>query len=198
MRMISVCLSFVSRSLLPRLARSLALVALVALTTSGLIASILGCGPPENDHFFDITYNPCEPLSVEAVQELRPDERASVERALAMWNEAGALDIRVQRLTDASAPEATRIPVRFEKGAPFVNGYYDDETGEVIINRNLADTRERTITLAHELGHAFGLRHVAHDKRRSLMNAGNLDTAVTPRDIEALRARWQECSSPQQ
>lgn len=156
------------------------------LVVLGLLAC--GCGPAETDTHFDITYDPCAPLVVEPQNELRAEELAAVDDALEMWNQAGPLKLTRQPIADAP-----RLRVRFEKGAPFVNGYYSDETGEVTINRNLADHRERTITLAHEMGHAFGLRHVARSKRRSLMNSGNLQTMVTDSDVEHVLSRWESC-----
>jgi hypothetical protein len=176
MRSTPVCLSFFS-------------LLCVQLT---VVLATTGCGPSEKDHVFDVTYNPCEPLAIRAASDLRPDEIDTIDRAVDMWNQAADVQLQSEPLADA-----VHIPVRFEEGAGFINGYYDDEAGEVIINRNLADTRERTITLAHELGHAFGLRHVARDQRLSLMNAGNLDTELTERDTEALRARWPGCPEPQ-
>jgi hypothetical protein len=179
----------------------------MCLHVSVLVLAATSCGPAENDTVFDVTYNPCERLVVEPAHELRPAERDAIEGAVSMWNDAAALGLRGpnrrdqnledQDLGDQPASTTMRIPVRFEPAAGFVNGYYDDEAGEVIINRNLTGARERTITLAHELGHAFGLRHVAPQKRRSLMNAGNLDTEVTQRDIEVLRKRWQGCPTRQ-
>lgn len=169
--------------------RCLSPVASFPLLVAVLAFGVMGCGPNEHDSVFDVTYDPCLPLVVEPVGDLRDEELVAVDNALAMWNAAGPL-----QLTRDDIVDAPRLPVYFRRGAPFVNGYYDDEAGEVIINRSLSNERSRTITIAHELGHAFGLRHVDPSKRRSLMNAGNLDTTLTEQDVVSVIQRWEGCT----
>jgi len=48
-------------------------------------------------------------------------------------------------------------------------------------------------SVAHELGHAFGLVHVPQSERTSLMNPGNISTPPTVEDQAALAALWGTC-----
>lgn len=165
---------------------------LCSLSTLLICAAALlvpGCGTSEYDSTFDVVYNPCEPLNIEVAGRADADQLASVDEALAMWNEVAPVALSRQPVDGAAT-----ISVRFESGAPMIHGYYEDETGEVIVNRSLSDGHARAITVAHELGHAFGLRHVAAKKRRSLMNSGNLDTGLTSADADALLLRWNDCA----
>ncbi|MFP4598193.1 MAG: DUF6782 family putative metallopeptidase [Persicimonas sp.] len=166
------------------------LCSLSTLLLSAAALLVAGCGNTEHDSTLDVVYNPCEPLNIEVQGEADADQLASVDEALAMWNQLAPV-----ALNREAADAATTIPVRFESGAPMLHGYYEDETGEVIINRSLSDERARAITVAHELGHAFGLRHVAAKKRSSLMNSGNLDTGLTDADADALLLRWNDCAA---
>jgi hypothetical protein len=161
------------------------LVSVLCVTVSGLA---VGCGEADHHATIERVFNPCEPLVIEPHPSLSEDEVASVEVGLQYWNDAADLELT----TDASAGGA-HIRVRFKDGAAFVHGLYDDESAELIINRNLSGERSRAVTLAHEIGHAFGLYHVDPDKRRSLMNPGNLDTAPTSEDVAALMALWDQC-----
>lgn len=142
----------------------------------------------EHDPHFDVVYNPCRPLVVETPSSTSASELEGIEQAMQMWREAAPVELSLEPVEGAR-----RIPVSFESGAAMVHGYYDDEIGEVIINRNLSTRKARSITLAHELGHAFDLRHVSSGTRRSLMNAGNIDTTITKADVAALMERWDHC-----
>ena len=46
------------------------------------------------------------------------------------------------------------------------------------------------MTIAHEIGHAFGLWHVKPSVRRSVMNPGNTTVTPTERDVDSVRALW--------
>jgi predicted Zn-dependent protease len=64
----------------------------------------------------------------------------------------------------------------------------------VLINRDLVDRTALAIVIAHELGHVFGLVHVAATTRLSLMNPGNVVTPPTDADQRALEAMWGACT----
>ena len=66
--------------------------------------------------------------------------------------------------------------------------------GVVYINEAIEDDRARAVTVAHEMGHAFGLFHVAAEERASLMNPGNLSVGLTPADVETLIGLWGSCT----
>ncbi|MFH0902427.1 MAG: hypothetical protein V2A73_17490 [Pseudomonadota bacterium] len=147
----------------------------------------LSCGHSEDPAFL-VTFDPCQPLSVVASPETAVEERLSVADALAMWN-----DTAKTSLVDEELPDANVIPVFFQDAAPAFYGLYDDQHGTIFINRRLQDRRPRSITIAHELGHAFGLFHVAKDDRLSVMNNGNLDILPTDDDVQALAEIWGAC-----
>jgi hypothetical protein len=154
--------------------------ALAALTA-------LSCNVPE-DTVMDHTYDPCAGLTLVAMN-AREDELESIDRALALWNEAGGF-----RLTRESAPGFSSLTIEFEVAAEASRGLYDDERGIVIVNRAIEDDLVRTITVAHELGHSFGLWHVSPDERRSLMNPQNKSLGPTEEDVANVRALWASCS----
>jgi len=75
-----------------------------------------------------------------------------------------------------------------------LKGVYDDERGVVFINRKITEGHGRAVTVAHELGHAFGLPHVVESERASLMNPANTSIEPTGDDVAALRALWGNCA----
>jgi hypothetical protein len=159
---------------------------LLALSMAVTAAS---CDTTEpGDTVFDIVFDPCQPLVVVPADDTSPAERASIEAAVAMWNERAG-----SRLVFDDVAGAPRLPIGFEDAPGAFYGVYEDELGRILINRRLSDSSERTITIAHEVGHAFDLRHVDRDERTSLMNTPNLTTELQDGDVEVLRALWGAC-----
>ena len=92
--------------------------------------------------------------------------------------------------SDLSQPQLASI----DDAAEFFHGLYDDEHGVVYINRALSDDHQRTVTVAHELGHAFGLLHIDRDARVSVMNPNNLSVEPNDGDAAELVALWGSCA----
>lgn len=152
--------------------------ALIALT-------LVGCASREAA--YRIVFDPCG-AAVVADGQVSPDELAAIDAALAMWNASGELGI--VRL-DADPNSAVRV--RFEAAATPFRGLYDAERGMVWINREISDPEARAVIIAHELGHAFGLSHVAVADRASVMNPGTAAVPPTDADLALLRALWGDC-----
>jgi hypothetical protein len=112
---------------------------------------------------------------------------SGAQAALDLWNQAAATRLSLA----PSAGEAATIPLRFQRAAPLSHGFYDPGTGQILINEDLAD-HHLAVTIAHELGHAFGLPHVSG--RASVMTAGNLDVEPNSGDVDALAAFWGRCA----
>jgi len=116
------------------------------------------------------------------------EQLASIDDALAMWREHG-----VPGPVASGDASMASIQVVFENAAPAFHGLYDDEAGVIYINTALGDRRERAITVAHELGHALGMWHVAD--RVSVMNPNNLDVEPTDVDQATLEQLWGACGT---
>jgi len=137
----------------------------------------------------------CAPISL-AVRE--PDaptaaQRAGIDGALALWRAHG---VGTMSVIDVAAAEPGAIELRFQPAALPFHGLYDDQTGTIYINSAIEDLSPLSITIAHELGHSFGLPHVPAAVRSSLMNPGNLVTPPTDADRAAVEALWGDCTVP--
>ena len=129
-------------------------------------------------------FSPCQPLALELVGATDEARDTSIDDAVAMWNRVGATLTRT-----ADAPDT--LPVHFEDAAGNFHGVYEDEVGAIYVNLDLIDPHERAVTIAHELGHAFGLVHF--DRGDSVMRRANIVVEPGTADGAALRELWGAC-----
>lgn len=157
-----------------------------ALALSLVVAA---CGKPPGADTIDTVFDACEPLVVELDDTANASRTKSVREAVDMWNEKAGTKLSLEPVEGAPV-----VPLRFEEAAAAFHGFYDDEVASIWINTELdSDPSERRITIAHELGHAFGLYHVPPNERPSIMNNGNLEVGVVEQDVDALQANWGDC-----
>jgi hypothetical protein len=158
------------------------------------LAVLAACGAEPSESY--VARDPCAPLAL-AAPAATAAEQAGIAGALALWRDRGVAAFDALGTAAASAPalgaDAWPIEIRFDAAAAAFHGVYDPTAARVLINRDLGDPATVAIVIAHELGHVFGLAHVAADARISLMNPGNLITPPTEADQGALEARWGRC-----
>jgi len=159
-----------------------------------LVAALLGgCAADEGDHTLQFVFDPCEAVALVPAPGAGADEVASLDRAVEMWQRMGLTGLA--RAEPGAAPRSGRVlEVRFETAAQVFYGVYDDEVGVVFINRRLSDDHARAVTIAHEVGHAFGLPHISG--RDSVMNPKNLVHEPNAEDAAELHAMWGDCAAP--
>ncbi len=167
------------------------LACFAVINSSSLFAAVLAvaltaCGGPGDTHM-DIVFDACEPL-VLVPEDASDGQRASIGWAVAMWAQ-----VANTRLTLEEDPALPHLTIRFEAASLGDWGLYDDEQGIVLINSRIDDRHARAITVAHELGHAFGLWHLDEDKRRSVMNQGNLEIEPNDGDGHDVADLWGYC-----
>jgi hypothetical protein len=154
-----------------------------------VVAAVLpACFSGPADTTLDVIFDPCATVVVEPSASFGAAERQSVADAIAMWNRAGET-----RLTLDGVDGAPRLRVELDDAAGNFHGLYEDELGVIVINRALTDPHARAVTIAHELGHAFGLVHVAG--RPSVMNPGNLAIEPDALDFAGVVALWSGCAA---
>lgn len=139
-----------------------------------------------SDQTIDIVYDPCTGIDIRAAADTTPNELVAIDAAIEYWQAVSNVDI-----SRAYPGSEQKLPIRFENASLVFRGVYQDEVGDVIINRRLRDPNDLAITVAHELGHALGLPHI--DDRDSVMNGGNLEFPPLPNDVDALGAVWGRC-----
>lgn len=150
--------------------------------------------------------DPCAALALESAAATE-FERQGIEDARDLWRGRGvtAFDPSAAPADTAAtgpgtapdpAPAAslsTAIAIQFDDAASAFHGQYDPVAERVHINRAISDRQTLAIVVAHELGHVFGLGHIAASTRVSLMNPGNLTSPPTEADQRALEALWGSC-----
>ena len=159
-----------------------------------LLSNVVGCAD-ESAGGAGLTFKACAPLVSDAATSMTAEQAQGVADGLAMWNQAAGtlLTSPVSSATFAPSETTPVVPLVFQVAAPPFHGVYDNHAGMVFINQDLTDVGPLHITVAHEIGHVFGLPHVSRDVRASLMNSGNTAISITPEDVAALAALWGPC-----
>ncbi len=101
-----------------------------------------------------ITFDPCAGITVAMAGTPTQPQSDGVAAAIALWNATGQT-----RLSAGPDAAAASIPVHFQFAASPDHGLYDGQQGAIFVNEDLTGD-PLAVTLAHELGHAFGLVHV--------------------------------------
>ena len=177
-----------ARSLSPAPLASLARV--VALVVAVVFAP--GCAQDPAASGPAVTFDPCTPVTLVPDAAATDAQLQGVAAGAALWNASAASDL----LSASSAGGSTwpTLPIHFQvAGAPF-HGLYDAPSGQIYINDDLTGD-ELAITIAHEIGHSFGLVHIPSNVRPSLMNPANLTVDPTAADVATLAGLWGRCGS---
>ena len=164
------------------MARSLRLV-----TVTLLLFLAVGCGDGDLENGDPVLFDACAPLPLVADADVTDAQASGIRAAIALWNERAGT-----RLTLAVDRGEPGLPIRFQAAAPPFHGLYDAPNGQVFINTDLAG-QPLAITIAHEVGHAFGLSHVPAGQYTSVMNPNNLVVEPTLEDVDTLAMRWGVC-----
>lgn len=125
------------------------------------------------------TFDPCTPIVLVPAADATAAERASIDAAITSWRVRAGV-----ALTTEDVEGAPRVGVLFRSAPLAFFGVYERDT--VVINRELSDASMRTVVVAHELGHAFGLPHMSDGA--SVMSPGNLTISPGAIDEQALAA----------
>lgn len=177
-----------ARSLSPTPLVSLARVVAIVVA----VVSAPGCGQAPSASGPAVTFDPCTPVTLVPDATATDAELQGVAAGAALWNASAASDLLSG--SPATGGAGPTLPIHFQvAGAPF-HGLYDAPSGQIYINDDLAGDA-LAITIAHEVGHSFGLVHIPSNERASLMNPANLTVEPTAADVATLAGLWGRCGS---
>ena len=140
------------------------------------------CSTGDEVSTIENTVDACAPLALVASAPT-PVQIAGIDGAYALWRERGAPAL--------GRRAGATMSIVFDEAAEAFHGLYDDSARVIYVNRSIENEAALAIVIAHELGHAFGLPHITD--RESVMNPGNLDTAPTATDHQAVQELWGPC-----
>jgi hypothetical protein len=175
-----------------------------------LLPFAAGCADDSTGAFeAAVRVDPCEPAVLALDPDATAEQETGVRAAMELWNRGAAARLSLTRAApgqvvndapDASSvshdgaaapsPGSTVLPIRFRRAAAPSHGYFNPETGEILINLDLT-SQPMVVAIAHEVGHAFGLVHVSG--RPSVMTSGNLSITPTEGDVAELAKLWGAC-----
>ena len=158
-----------------------------------MLAALAACSGSARSEY--VARDPCSALAI-TTGATTAAEHDGVAGALALWRARGVSAFDAPEATDDApdgSTDAAAIEIRFDDAAETFHGVFDPAADRVVINRAITDPATLAIVIAHELGHVFGLAHVAPAARLSLMNPGNLIMPPTDADQRALEALWGTC-----
>ncbi len=176
-----------ARSLSPAPLVSLARVVAILVA----IGSAPGCAQDPSASGPAVKFDPCTPVTLVADATAADTELAGVAAGAALWNASASSDLLP--VSAAGGGAGPTLPIHFQVAAAPFHGLYDP-SGQIFINNDLAGD-ELAITIAHEIGHSFGLVHIPTNERASLMNPANLTVMPTAADVATLAGLWGRCGS---
>jgi hypothetical protein len=165
---------------------------LLALAVPAIAAA--GCGQAPAAGGPAVAFDPCTPLALLPDAMASAVQQAGVVAGAALWNASAGSELVMATTSAADGGVAPVLPIHFQVAAAPFHGLYDAPNGQVFINDDLVG-ENLAITIAHEVGHSFGLVHIPPDVRPSLMNPGNLSVLPTPQDVATLAGLWGRCGS---
>jgi hypothetical protein len=163
------------------------------LASLAVLAAGLGCGgaAPSGPA---IVFDPCQPVALAADPTATSPALAGVAAGIALWNAAAGTHLTLaggaETVTAPMATPMATLPIHFQAAAPPFHGLYDAPDGQIFINDDLTD-HQLAVTVAHEVGHSFGLVHITDQP--SVMNPANLMIEPQAVDINTLETRWGPC-----
>jgi hypothetical protein len=162
----------------------------VFLLLSAALGCTVGCGADASSTGPAIHFDPCATITLQPDAAATTAQTAGLAGGSALWNSSAGTGLTVGAAGGASSAS---VPVHFQTAASPFHGLYDAQHGEIFVNEDLVDS-PLAVTVAHEIGHAFGLVHVSTTERLSLMNPDNLTVAPTSADVDALAGLWPRCN----
>lgn len=180
------------------MARSLSLVSTLPLCLVVLLPLAAGCGETSSDSsaVAAVRVDACQPAVLVLDPTSTDNQKVGARAAIELWNRGASTRLSVSDDGAAApSPGSPALPLHFRQAAAPSHGFFDPATGEVLINEGLS-AHPLAVTIAHEVGHAFGLVHVTG--RPSVMAPGNLEVEPTEADVAELAKLWGVCAPADQ